>query len=64
MVGADLFPDLFGVARGSVAVEVTQVTVDFVQVPLLKEDVRGGMDGGETGTGEKKGENGGDLGKK
>lgn len=42
VVSVDLFPNLLGVARRSVAVEVTQVTVDFVEVPLLKEEKRGG----------------------
>lgn len=42
VVSVDLFPNLLGVARRSVAVEVTQVTVDFVQVPLLKAEKRGG----------------------
>lgn len=38
----DLLPDLLGVAWRSVAVKVTQVNVDFIQVPLLKVGVRGG----------------------
>lgn len=38
----DLLPDLLCVARRSVAVKVTQVNVDFIQVPLLKAGVRGG----------------------
>lgn len=37
VVCADLVPDLLGVARRSVAVEVSEVTVDFIQVPLLRE---------------------------
>lgn len=40
VVAADLVPNLLSVARRSVAVEVTEVTVDFVQVPLLREEVR------------------------
>lgn len=36
-VGADMVPDFLCVARRFVAVEVTQVTVDFIQVPLLRD---------------------------
>lgn len=36
VVGADLLPNLLGVVGWPVAVEVAEVTVDLVQVPLLE----------------------------
>lgn len=39
-IRVDLIPNLLSVARRSVAVEVTEVMVDLVQVPLLKVEGR------------------------
>lgn len=36
VVGAHLVPDLLSVAGRPVAVETAEVTVDFIQVPLLR----------------------------
>lgn len=47
VVSADLVPDLLGVARGAVAVKVTEVMVDLIQVPLLRSQ-GGGGDRGQT----------------
>lgn len=44
VVGADVVPNLLRVAWRPVAVEVTEVTVDFIQVPLLRTEVRGGRE--------------------
>ena len=44
-VPVDLIPNLVSVARRSVAVEVTEVMVDLVQVPLLKVDGRKKIEG-------------------
>lgn len=44
VVGADVVPNLLRVARRPVAVEVTEVTVDFIHVPLLRTEVRGGRE--------------------
>lgn len=56
VVRADLVPDFLSVAWRFVAVEVTEVTVDFIQVPLLRMEVRcarGGQGDGK-GQGEKR----------
>lgn len=43
IISADVVPDFLTVAWRPVAVEVTEVAVDFVQVPLLRMEV--GMGG-------------------
>lgn len=55
VVGADLLPNLLGVVGRPVAVEVAEVTVDLVQVPLL-EAGRGEEDGSKDQTGSREGE--------
>lgn len=55
VVAADLLPNLLGVVGRPVAVEVTEVTVDLVQVPLL-EAGRGEEEGPKDQTGSREGE--------
>lgn len=55
VVGADLLPNLLGVIGWPVAVEVAEVTVDLVQVPLLKAGW-GEEEGPKDQTGSREGE--------